>query len=41
LPNSSSGVMPKELCETILKLGNSRANSFNLPRLLVATTMVA
>ena len=39
-PSSSSGVMFSELCEIILKLGSSRANSFNLPGLLVATTMV-
>jgi len=32
--------MFKELCEIILLLGSSRANSFNLPKLLVATTMV-
>ena len=39
-PISSSGVIPKELCEIMSKSGSNKANSFNLPELLVATTMV-
>jgi hypothetical protein len=39
-PSSSSGEMFKEVCEIILKSGSSRANSFNLPGLLVATTIL-